>query len=266
MSTPLVNESITRIRNGWSTIYCSPGVSANSIISVLAEPGDTLKSSPKSAVRRCGEVVIKESRLAGGTGPFKHTFKRARYRQGWIAAHHLLRHGISVPEPLAYIERGGLGIITGNALVSSYLGGQQNVENFLNVLIQRKAGADTIHVFLSALAQAINAFTDAGARHGDLSGKNIFTADGRHFSFIDLDDVTIEEAYGEGLRMKNHVQLYDSFCDLLSDSVLVPFITKLLTQEQDLRVWMPRVREAQIQRRELVEERWAREGRNGSAG
>lgn len=266
MSTPLINESITRVRSGWSTIYCSSGVSANSIIAALTEPGEVLKSSAKSSVRRCGEVVIKESRFAGGTGPFKHTFKRARYRQGWVAAHHLRNSGISVPAPLAYIERGGLGIITGNAMVSSYLGGQQNLETFLQMLIQRKAGADTIHVFLGALAQAINAFTDCGARHGDLSGKNIFTADGRHFSFIDLDDVTIEAPYDEGLRMKNHVQLYDSFCDFLSDSVLVPFITKLLTPAQDLRVWMPRIREAQVQRRELVEERWAREGRKGSSG
>ena len=266
MSTPLINESITRMRNGWSTIYCARDVPLNRVLAALADPGEVLKSSPKSTVRRCGEVVIKESRLAGGTGPFKHTFRRARYRQGWIAAHHLSANGVSVPEPLAYIERGGLGIITSNAMLTAYLGGQQNVETFLQILIQRKAGPDTIHTFLGALAQAINGFTDCGARHGDLSGKNIFTADGRRFSFIDLDDVTIEENYEEGLRMKNHVQLYDSFCDFLSDSVLVPFITKLITPEQDLRVWMPRVREAQIQRRELVEDRWAQEGRKGSSG
>jgi len=266
MSTPVINESITRIRNGWSTIYCAPNVPLNRILAALAEPGEVLKSSAKSRVRRCGEIVVKESQLAGGTGPFKHTFKRARYRQGWIAAHHLRANGISVPEPLAYIERGCLGIITSNVLFTAYLSGQQNVERFLQLLIQRKAGADTIHAFLGALAQAINAFTECGARHGDLSGKNIFTADGRHFSFIDLDDVTIEEVYDDGLRMKNHVQLYDSFCDFLSDSVLVPFITKLITPAQDLRVWMPRVREAQVQRRELVEERWAREGRKGSSG
>lgn len=266
MSTPLINESIVRVRNGWSTIYCGQDVPLNRILAVLAEPGEVLKASAKSQVRRCGEMVVKESRLAGGTGPFKHTLKRARYRQGWVAAHHLRANGISVPTPLAYIERGALGIITGNILVSTYLGGQQNVETFLQMLIQRKAGADTIQAFLGALAQAINAFTDCGGRHGDMSGKNIFTADGRHFSFIDLDDVTLEDVYDEGLRMKNHVQLYDSFCDFLSDSVLVPFITKLITSEQDLRVWMPRVREAQMQRRELVEERWAREGRKGSSG
>lgn len=266
MSSPLIDETISRIRSGWSTVYCSPGVSVNQVVEVLAAPAETLKASAKATVRRSGEVVIKESLFAGGAGPVKHTFKRARYRQGWIAAHHLHRHGISVPEPLAFVERGGLGIVTGNILLSRYLAGQKNVEVFLQMLIQRKAGPDTIQTYLGGLALAINAFTDAGARHGDLSGKNIFTADGRHFSFIDLDDVTIGEDYDDGLRMKNHVQLYDSFCDFLSDSVLVPFITRLITPAQDIRVWMPRVREAQQQRRELVEERWAREGRNGSSG
>jgi len=241
-------------------------VSLNGILEALSSPGEVLKDSEKCKVQRVGDYVLKESKLARGSGPLKHTFKRDRYRQGWFAAHHLRKHGIDVPAPLAYVEKGRLGVITGNVLITSYLGGQQNVEQFLQVLIQRKAGADTIHHFLAALAEAINAFTACGAYHGDLSGKNIFTADGRHFSFIDLDDVVLGDIYDEGLRMKNHVQLYDSFCDFLSDNVLVPFITKMISSAQDIRVWMPRVREAQVQRRELVEERWAKEGRDGSAG
>lgn len=266
MTSPRLDESISKVRNGWSTIYYAQGASLNGILAALAAPGEVLKDSRKCVVRRVGEYVIKESRAARGAGLFKHTFRRARYRQGWIAAHHLQTHGISVPAPLAYVERGAAGLITGNALVTSYLGGQQNVEQFLQLLIHRKAGPDTIHYFLAALAEAINQLTACGACHGDLSGKNVFTVDGRHFSFIDLDDVTVGEPYDGGLRMKNHVQLYDSFCDFLSDSVLVPFIAKMLPPDQDIRVWMPRVREAQAQRRELVEERWAREGRSGSSG
>lgn len=266
MTTPCIDESISRVRNGWSTIYYSRGVSLNGILEALASTGDILKASDKCTVRRVGDYVLKESKIARGSGPLKHTFRRARYRQGWFAAHHLRKNGIDVPIPLAYVEKGRLGLITGNVLITSYLGGQQNVETFLQVLIQRKAGADTIHHFLAALAEAINAFTDCGAYHGDLSGKNIFTSDGRHFAFIDLDDVVLGDEYDVGLRMKNHVQLYDSFCDFLSDNVLVPFITKLISPAQDIRVWMPRVREAQAVRRELVEERWAKEGRNGSSG
>lgn len=266
MTTPRINESISRVRNGWSTIYYARGVSLNGIVDALASPGEVLKASEKYIVRRVGDYVLKESRLSRGSGPLKHTFKRDRYRQGWVAAHHLRNHGIDVPIPLAYVEKGGFGIITGNVLITAYLGGQQNVEKYLQILIQHKAGADTIHHFLAALAGAINQFTNCGAYHGDLSGKNIFTADGRHFSFIDLDDVVLGDTYDDGLRMKNHVQLYDSFCDVLSDNVLVPFITRLITPAQDIRVWMPRVREAQAQRRELVEERWAKDGRSGSSG
>lgn len=266
MTSPSLDDSIASVRNGWSTIYYTRGVSLEGILEALKTPGEVLKASDKSEVRRVGDFVLKSSKISCGSGPLKHTFRRARYRQGWVAAHHLHKHGVSAPLPLAYVEKGRLGIVTGNVLITSYLKGQQNVESFLQVLIQRKAGADTIHLFLAALAEAINQFTACGAHHGDLSGKNIFTADGRHFSFIDLDDVSLGDTYDAGLRMKNHVQLYDSFCDFLSDSVLVPFVTKLLPPEEDIRVWMPRVREAQVQRRELVEERWANEGRTGSSG
>lgn len=266
MTTPRIDDSIAKVKNGWSTIYYVPGTSLNGIVEALQTPGEVLKASDKSLVRRVGDYVLKESKTARGVGPLKHTFRRARYRRGWLAALHLESHGIRVPKPLAYVEKGGLGFVTGNVLITSYLGGQQNVENFLQALIQRKAGPDTIHHFLAALAQAINQFTACGAYHGDLSGKNIFTADGRQFSFIDLDDVTLGDTYDDGLRMTNHVQLYDSFCDFLSDSILVPFIASLLTPALDIRVWMPRVREAQAERRELVEERWAREGRTGSQG
>lgn len=266
MTSPRLDDSIVKVRTGWSTVYHVRGASLNGIVEALATPGDVLKASDKCVVRRVGDYVLKESRLARGSGPLKHTFRRARYRQAWFAAHHLRKHGVRVPEPLAYVEKGRFGIVTGNVLVTAFLGGQQNVEQFLQVLIQRKAGADTIHYFLAGLAQAINQFTDSGAYHGDLSGKNVFTADGRDFCFIDLDDVTLGDTYETGLRLKNHVQLYDSFCDVLSDSILVPFITKMLSPDQDIRVWMPKVREAQAQRRELVEERWAREGRTGSSG
>lgn len=266
MTSLRLDDSISSLRKGWSTVYYAQGVSPDAVLEALQAPGEVLKTSEKFVVRRVGNWVLKESTLARGSGPLKHTFRRKRYRQGWIAAHHLHRHGVSVPPPVAYIERGRLGIVTGNVLITGYLNGQQNVEAFLQVLIQRKAGADTIHLFLAALAQAITQFTACGAYHGDLSGKNIFTADGRRFSFIDLDDVVLGNTYDDGLRLKNHVQLYDSFCDFLSDSVLVPFISKLISTDQDIRVWMPKVREAQAMRRELVEERWANEGRTGSSG
>jgi hypothetical protein len=266
MASLCIDNSIKKSRLGWSVVYHPADRSLESLRDMLNEGGETIKESSKARVRRVGEYIIKESLFAGGGGPIKHTLQRTRYRRAWFAAHHLKRHGVLVPEPVAFVERGALGIITGNAMLSSFLVGQRNVEQFLQVLIARNAGPDTIHLFLAALAHAINQLHACGARHGDLSGKNVFTADGRKFTFIDLDDVTLDGKHDEELELKNHVQLYDSFCDDLSDSIMVPFMEKLLPPGSDMRVWMPKVRAAQQERREAVEERWAREGKSGSSG
>jgi len=266
MASLCIDETIRKTRLGWSVVYHPGHLPAGPLWDAYCAPGEVIKESRKSRVRRVGDYVIKESTLAGGEGPLKHTFQRNRYRRGWFAAHHLRRHGVLVPEPVAFIERGRLGLIAGNAMISSYLSGQRNVEQFMAALIRENAGADTIHVFLGGLANAINAFTACGARHGDLSGKNLFTADGRRFTFIDLDDVRLDDTFDEEHLLKNHVQLYDSFCDVLSDSIMVPFLQKMLPPAVDIRVWMPRVRSAQKERRETVEERWSREGKSGSSG
>lgn len=249
-----------------ATLYYPRHLDAESLWDTLSAEGEIIKGSRKNQVRRVGNFVIKESVFAGGEGPLKHTFQRNRYRRAWFAAHHLRKHGVLVPEPVAFAERGRLGIITSNAMISTYLEGQQNVEQFLHLLIKQNAGADTIHLFLGGLAHAINALTACGARHGDLSGKNVFTAEGRRFTFIDLDDVSLVDPFDEEHMLKNHVQLYDSFCDVLSDSIMVPFLQKILPPGADIRVWMPRVRKAQQERREAVEERWSKEGKTGSSG
>ncbi|MCF6285149.1 MAG: lipopolysaccharide kinase InaA family protein [Candidatus Hydrogenedentes bacterium] len=266
MATLCIDNTIKKTRKGLSTIYYPGHLALESILDALAADGEVIKASKKARVRRVGDFIIKESSFAGGGGPLKHTFQRSRYRRAWFSAHHLQKNGVLVPEPVAFVERGGLGLITGNAMISGFLTGQRNVEEFLRVLIVQKAGPDTIHSFLGGLAHAINQFSACGAHHGDLSGKNVFTAEGRRFTFIDLDDVTLETEIDEEKTLKNHVQLYDSFCDVLSDSIMVPFMEKLLPPGADMRVWMPRVRSAQKARREAVEERWNREGKTGSAG
>ena len=266
MASLCIDNTIKKARKGGVTVYYPDHLLLDSILETLRAEGTVIKSSKKSLVRRVGDFIVKESTFAAGAGPLKHTFQRNRYRRAWFAAYHLQKHGVRVPEPVAFVERGALGVLTGNAMISAFLANQRNVEQFLQALIIQKAGPDTIHSFLGGLAHAINQFNACGARHGDLSGKNVFTADGRHFTFIDLDDVTLDGCNDEAHVLKNHVQLYDSFCDVLSDSIMVPFMEKLLPPDADIRVWMPRVRAAQKTRREAVEERWAQEGKTGSSG
>jgi len=254
-------ETAQPMRAGCKRVWCREGVPPERMIEALAQPGETLKLSKKSAVRRVGRCVIKESRERGLTALVKHTFRGARYRRAWPAARFLEEHGVGVPAAWAFIEHGLCGLVWRRTLISEYLDGFRNVEQFLASLIQQGAGHDTLALFFEAMADAVNLFTASGAFHEDLSGKNLFTRDGQHFRFIDLDAVVLGVNYSLERRLINHIQLYDSFCDQVSDHLLVPFITRMLPQEQDPRVWMPKVRKGQKARRLRTEKKWARQGK-----
>lgn len=248
------------VRQGLHVYHLRHDLSVEQVRKILAQPGDIIKRSRKSVVRRVGPWIIKESRR-NLIGLLKHTFQRDRYRQAWNAALYLRHHSIDVPEPVAFIETGLGGVIGGNTLIAQYLEWHRNVEQFLLALVQRGGGKDTIALFLERLADAVNRLRTAGAYHADLSGKNIFTRDGVHFYFIDLDSVILNAEYTEERCMKNMVQLYDSFCDLLNDAMLVPFIGRMLGPEHDLRLWMPRIRKAQQKRRLMAERRLEKQGK-----
>jgi hypothetical protein len=235
-------------------VYHRPDIAAEDVLHALLESGEVLKQSRKSVTRRVGPVVVKSSR-GGFIGLVRMTAGRARYRQAWVAAQHLESHGIGIPRTVAYVEHGMLGMLTANHLVSEYLEGYRNAEQYLLRLIQTGMGKLSVSAYLAALADAVNELNATGACHHDLSGKNIFTYDGSSFVFIDLDDVTIGEEYTEELRLKNLVQLYDSFCDVISDAVLVPFISRMLPAGEDPRVWMPKVRKGQQTRRRHHEDK-----------
>ena len=223
----------------------------------LDEGGEILKESEKFWTRRVGHVVVKETRRRSFMQTLKSTLFRKRYRRAWEVAHFLKGQGILVPTPIAYAESGALGfgagtlsIVTGSATVSEFLDGYCNVEEYGRFL-ERESPADRGRVdsFLSVVADAVNALTETGAYHSDLSGKNIFTADGRACTFIDLEAVHLNRAYTRAERLKNHVQLYDSFCDLWDEDLLGPFIAKMTPEEWDDDVWFAEVREAQRARR-----------------
>ncbi len=248
-----------RMNRQWGrTVYLRNDVTDEQLKTLLGHPGEIMKSSRKAEVRRVGHWVVKESRA--GAALARHTLLRSRYRRPWLAAHHLRANHVCVPEPLAFVEKGRLGLVSGTVFVLQYLAGQINAEEFLLSLLKQGAGADAIGGFLDRMADGINSIEAAGAYHADLSGKNIFTREGDRFFFIDLDAVLLDTPTDEEARLKNHVQLYDSFCDALSDSLMVPFIGKMLPSSLDLRVWMPRVRKAQQERRVAIEAKWEKQG------
>lgn len=219
--------------------------------------GEILKRSSKSETCRVGDWVVKRSRLECGLGPIKRTLARNRYRRAWLAANYLRVRGVRVPTPLAYAETLCCGLVFGNTLVTEYLDGYLNVEVFSKQMVTTE-GPAAVEDFFRGLAGAVNGLTASGAFHADLSGKNIFTLNGQEFCFIDLDGVVLGKTYTDTLRMKNHIQLYDSFCDFCPDETLVKFHARMLPDGSDLHRWMEAVRAGQKARRNLHGRRSAR--------
>ncbi len=265
MSALGTDDTLVCVRQGMLKIKHRRDVPLDRVLAALETPGECLKTSRKSDTRKVDAWVVKESLMQGGVGILKHTMQRARYRQGWVASRFLERHGVPVPRPLAFVEWGWGGVITGNAFISSFLEGYRNVEQYAREELL-DADAAACARFLAGLADTVNGLTATGAYHSDLSGKNIFTKDGAHFCFIDLDGVVLGETYSDTLRMKNHVQLYDSFCDWWGPELLDPFIMRMvltngeipgtdpairssLGQSRNLDAWLVRVHEGQQQRR-----------------
>lgn len=248
-------------RSGGRMITHVAEVSSSEVLNALRQQGVALKISKNYVVRRVGEWVVKESRFRGGAGPLRHTIQRARYRRGWVTSNWLEDHGVPVPKPIAFVERSLFGIIMGNALVAEYLDGCVNVEVWAARLVEGKVSQERIVAFLAGLAGVLNRLAESGAYHSDLSGKNIFTCDGSGFRFIDLDGVVLDVPYTSERRLRNHVQLCDSFCDLLDEGLLRAFFGLMLPDGTDADDWFARVREGQKERRNRQEEIWRRQGR-----
>lgn len=249
----------TRIRGGMA--YVRQDVVPEQLELLLSREGEILKETRKNKVRAVGNWIIKErrSQLLGIAGTPSRN--REKHSRPWRAGNYLRMYGINVPEPLAYVERRVAGMVAGSWHIFQNLNHCRDVETYLSEIIITGATGMMLASFLHHLAVAVNELEAVEAYHGDLAGKNIYTPDGERFYFIDLDAVEYGVKCDQKRRMKNHVQLYDSFCDALADSLLVPFLDELLPESEDLRVWMPEIRKAQQQRRAKVEADWAKNGR-----
>ena len=180
MSDLLCANGLHVFRVGLRTVYARNDFLPTHFRELLKTPGASMKHSRKSRVRRVGRYSVKESRARFGVDWLKHTFQRGRARRPWLAAHHLQRHNVCVPAPVAFAETRLLGLVLGHMMVSEYLEGYQSVEEFLVTLVERGAGMDTVSAFLQDLADAVNRLCACGGYHADLSGKNILTRDLTH--------------------------------------------------------------------------------------
>jgi hypothetical protein len=247
-------REIPMIERGPLTIRLDPDTELDAILPVLDAPGAMLKKSRKSTARRVHGLVIKEIRARDPWQWLRQKRLRGRLIESFDVARYLLHRDVLTPIPRAVATWRYSGMIWRAAVVSDYLHGHENVEVHGRRVPRHQAPA-----FLAALAGAVNRLTTAGAYHADLSGKNIFTADGRQFVFIDIDAVQLHVSYSDPRRLKNHVQLYDSFCDWWGPDILDPFLAQLEPGPVDA-AWLNQVHARQAERRARIEALWRREG------
>lgn len=246
---PAADIGFSQCRKGPCHILLRDGIPCDPLLDAIQNPGELLKQSHKTTTRRVHNWVIKESRFQHGAGPLKMTFLREKYRRAWRAAVHLEQQGINVAAPIAWLEWTALGAILKNCCVSTYLHGCRNVEQYAATMLNADQKGSQVPQFLERLANAVNKLIDAGVCHTDLSGKNIFTSDGQSFWFIDLDGVIVGRPSDDKQRKMNHIQLYDSFCDLFDPAIMAEFVAAMMPPNTSTDAWLNDVREGQKARR-----------------
>lgn len=243
------NHNVVVERVDDMTVIRDPTVPLQDILDAIEAPGEILKTSSRYETRRVKNWVVKTSGQTGLHAALKHTILRERGRKAWRAARHLQAHGVGCGAPLAMIEWKRAGFIRRRAIMTTYLDGCSNVETFMQRMLAQRASHDKVRQFLENLSAAVGRLCACGAYHSDLSGKNILTSDGSTFYFVDLDGVCLNRPYTRRRRLRNHVQLYDSFCDYLGEEYLGPFITRLAPENCPPESWLSRVRRGQAARR-----------------
>ncbi len=242
-------------------VWLRPGIAIDPVLASVRTPGNVLKESPKATTWQSGQWIVKQS-SARPRMALKQMSAGKNRKLAFEAALFLERHDIPAPTAIAYVERRIAGLVYRSWLVTEYLEGCVDVEAYVDEMIANKANSTDIKSYLAGIANAVNALIKAGAHHHDLAGKNILTRDGKTFYFIDLDAVTIGRGYTHPDRIKNHVQLYDSFCDRINDTYLEPFIAAMGSTTENIAMYMGAIKKAQKLRRGRTEAIWRKEGRH----
>lgn len=224
------------------------------------DAGRLVKRSPHFETRIVGDHVVKRSVRGGLYDRLKRSLLPSRARRPWDAAAHLAEHGAPVPAPIAFVERIARGVVIETVYISRCVAGACTVEEHARALIAADSDEASIRAFLRCIDEAVARLTAAGAYHADLSGKNLISSDGSAVWIVDLDAVRIGVRYTRSRRMRNHVQLYDSFCDLWPPAILDDLITPLAPSGVDPARWTAEVRRRQALRRAKHRARIERNG------
>ncbi|HOJ32134.1 MAG TPA: lipopolysaccharide kinase InaA family protein [Candidatus Hydrogenedentes bacterium] len=225
-------------------------ISVKDILAAIKEQGHVLKISPKWQVTRYKDWVLKTSNEAGVFTMVRRSMSRKNAVDICHVSQYMRKRNLPCPEIYAVVEWRLLGMVRRECVISQYLPNSVSVEQYIRDIIKTPAPENGLTQFFQELGNVLRQLLASDVYHSDLSGKNILTADGKNFFFIDLEAVNVRARYTKRKVLKNAVQVYDSFCDMVSDEVLEPFLYSFLPPEWRTRKMLSLIKDKQMKRRQ----------------
>lgn len=166
----------------------------------------------------------------------KTLFRKSRGKKVWEKAQILLNLQVSIPYPLAYLERRNFGLLKESLFVTTWIDNAFSLEQFFEnnfKEIFKGAHLKEKHHFINQVAHYLKNIHDLGIFHRDLKSKNILvkTQDKQyHFYLLDLDSLKIKRNLSYKNRLKDLARLNMSFLNtrILSKSNRLRFLINYL--------------------------------------
>lgn len=198
---------------------------------VIVAHGALCSGEGAAVLKRATRSVLTVQRDAGGTPVCVKEYCRVgwvralaqglcgtRAAWSWRAAHGLQVRGFDTPLPLALIERGRGPLVRESFLLTRYLEGADELNDFVQGLCREDPGAR--RAFLRQLAATLRAMHERGIYHADLKSNNILVLprgpESWGFYFIDLDRVYFHRRLTFARRANNLAQLNASVAACVS--------------------------------------------------
>jgi len=181
----------------------------------LASGEGVLKDGRRTAVTRVRRgadwLCVKEYRSSGLLDRMKDWLRGPRAERAWRAAERLGRCGVPTPEPIAAIERRGVGYLVTRFVEDGVPLNRLLAERFGGALSPGEVASK--RSLVRRLAAWLRRVHDCRIYHDDWSCKNILAAEraeGWQFWLLDLDSVSPRRRLTWRRRVKNLGQLADT--------------------------------------------------------
>jgi hypothetical protein len=124
----------------------------------------------------------------------------SKARRTWLAASHLVRHGVGTPRPVGYLERWEGSRLRESYFVAAWQEGAQTFGEALLELYHETPRCESFMDLLDAVAQGVRGMHAAGFLHNDLGNQNVLLARERarwrDFQLVDLNRGRVKPALG----------------------------------------------------------------------